>query len=1028
MHLQTGTQLQGGRYEIIRYISSGGFGCTYEARRTSFSNNARTVAVKEFFVKDFCNRSKETNCVIVATESKVELVERLKNKFMEEAEALYGMNHPNIVRVTDLFEENGTAYYVMDYIDGCTLASMIDKKGPLPESEALACIRQVAEALRYVHSQNRLHLDVKPQNIMIDSRGKAVLIDFGVSKQYDEVNGENTSTLLGCTPGYAPIEQGSRWLVEFRAATDIYSLGATLYKALTGITPVEATLRASGVKLQPLPGDISPSTVVAVEKAMQLVVGARPQSIGEFLEIVESGEMRDESGELRDESGEVKDDSGEFRDESGKVKDESDGVEDCPPVFRGTSVVEGVNDSPPTDDGETVVGNSSGSCHPERSEPSVDARRGQSQGTHKHAKKEIIPPTGRQNDNGGEVKDESGKLKDERKGLGGSSKKRWAIIIAVLVIGAAAAFIFVGGGDKSAKSATSVAETFVKGLAAYDNGNFEEAVKLYREAAEQGDANAQYNLGMCYEYGQGVEQSYSEAAKLFRKAAEQGLDEAKQALEELEAKEESERKRKEEYARTHGTINGYECVDLGLNVKWATCNIGASSPEGYGDYYAWGETTTKSDYSSSTTRNKKMRNIAGNSTYDVACKKWGDSWRLPTKAEFQELIDNCNWVWTTVNGVNGYKVTSKKNSNSIFLPAAGSRYGTSLDGKGVYGYYWSANPYGIWGAYRLEFGSGGFLNPDWFDRDCGYSVRPVSDADEKNVIPSEAPQETVEAWSVSEKGKFEQKDAQDGETESAEEHNFEDGNKRDENASNRLSTRTFTVNGVSFKMVAVEGGTFKMGTTSEQLQYLSYDGYSIDRGKPVHNVTLSDYCIGETEVTQALWQAVMGSNPSYFPGSNNPVDQVSYDDCITFINKLNSLLSGQLPSGRKFRLPTEAEWEFAARGGNRSQGYPYSGGNDPDCVAWYGDNSNTQTHPVKQKQANELGLYDMSGNVWEWCYDWYGSYSSSSQTNPKGPSFGSGRVQRGGSWCEGAWACLVATRTHEDPRISYLRFGLRLAL
>ena len=190
-----------------------------------------------------------------------------------------------------------------------------------------------------------------------------------------------------------------------------------------------------------------------------------------------------------------------------------------------------------------------------------------------------------------------------------------------------------------------------------------------------------------------------------------------------------------------------------------------------------------------------------------------------------------------------------------------------------------------------------------------------------------------------------------------------------------------------------------MGATSEQ----GSDAYSDE--KPVHQVTLSDYYIGETEVTQELWQAVMGSNPSSFTGSGLlPVEYVSWDDCQTFITKLNVL------TGMQFRLPTEAEWEFAARGGNSSQGYKYSGSNNIDDVAWYGSNSNYNTHEVGTKAPNELGLYDMSGNVWEWCQDWYGSYSSSAQTNPTGPTSGSYRVFRGGGWGSIARACRVSYR------------------
>ena len=231
-----------------------------------------------------------------------------------------------------------------------------------------------------------------------------------------------------------------------------------------------------------------------------------------------------------------------------------------------------------------------------------------------------------------------------------------------------------------------------------------------------------------------------------------------------------------------------------------------------------------------------------------------------------------------------------------------------------------------------------------------------------------------------------------------------------------FGNQIFTVNGVSFTMIAVEGGTFPMGATSEQGSDADSDE------KPVHSVTLSDYYIGETEVTQELWTAVMGNNPSYYKGNNKPVEQVSWNDCQEFVKKLNQL------TGKNFRLPTEAEWEYAARGGNKSQGYKYSGSNTLGDVAWYGDNSSSQTHEVKTKQANELGIYDMSGNVWEWCQDWSGSYSSSSQTNPTGPSSGSYRVYRGGGWHGSARYCRVSLRGGYYPDGSSGNLGLRLSL
>ena len=227
---------------------------------------------------------------------------------------------------------------------------------------------------------------------------------------------------------------------------------------------------------------------------------------------------------------------------------------------------------------------------------------------------------------------------------------------------------------------------------------------------------------------------------------------------------------------------------------------------------------------------------------------------------------------------------------------------------------------------------------------------------------------------------------------------------------------SLTVNGVSFEMVYVEGGTFDMGATSEQ----GSDAY--DDEYPVHSVTLSDYYIGRCEVTQELWEAVMGSNLSWFKGAQNPVESVRGAFCQGFINKLNSL------TGRTFRLPTEAEWEYAARGGKKSSHYKYSGSGNIDDVAWYYYNSGSSTHAVGTRTANELGIYDMSGNVWEWCSDRYGGYSAGSQTNPQGPSSGMDLVLRGGSWDNDARVCRVSNRGRYDPYISRRYDGFRLVL
>ena len=231
-------------------------------------------------------------------------------------------------------------------------------------------------------------------------------------------------------------------------------------------------------------------------------------------------------------------------------------------------------------------------------------------------------------------------------------------------------------------------------------------------------------------------------------------------------------------------------------------------------------------------------------------------------------------------------------------------------------------------------------------------------------------------------------------------------------------TQTFTVNGVTFKMIKVEGGTFTMGATAEQG---SSDPWSSEY--PIHQVTLSGFCIGETQVTQALWVAVMGSNPSKFIGDlNRPVDQVTWAESQSFITKLNAI------TGQQFRLPTEAEWEFAARGGVNSKGYKYAGSNSIGDVAWYSGNANYKTHPVATKAPNELGLYDMSGNLYDFCSDWYGSYTGDAQINPIGPSSGTTRISRGGCWYGVARYSRISHRRGVGTTERRSDQGLRLAL
>ena len=427
-------------------------------------------------------------------------------------------------------------------------------------------------------------------------------------------------------------------------------------------------------------------------------------------------------------------------------------------------------------------------------------------------------------------------------------------------------------------------------------------------------------------------------------------------------------------------------VDLGLSVMWSGYNLGATSPEQFGDYYAWGELETKDNYTSSTYNfnYRGWQNISG-TTRDIVCQQMGGEWHIPTYAELRELVDNCTAEAVTYKGVKGFKITGP-NGNSIFLPAAGYKKGTSLYAKALHGYYWTGSSDGNANIKIHNLYTTGTPHDVLYY--YGLPIRPV-----KGLLPSQATSEEIDIFSSLEKD----------------------------------------------EMVYVKGGTFTMGATSEQV------GEADSDESPAHQVTLGDYCIGKYEVTQGLWEAVMkysgtcadGSSMSAYSsdvwlgsdptsgcglGSDYPAYYVSWEDIVNvFIPRLNKI------TGKTFRLPTEAEWEFAARGGNNSRGCKYSGGNTIGDVAWYSGNASSTTHPVGTKSPNELGLYDMSGNVWEWCSDWYGSYPSSSQTNPTGPSSGSSRVSRGGSWSSTARDCRVSFRFYSNPEFRYYYLGFRLA-
>lgn len=278
--LKTNAVLQNGKYRIEGVLGQGGFGITYLATQVALN---RKVTIKEFFMKELCNRDEQTSQVSVPSMGSVDTVARFRAKFVKEAQTIAALNNPHIIHIHDIFEENGTAYYVMDYLSGGSLSDLVQRNGVLLEATALGYIRQVADALSYIHARNINHLDIKPSNVLIDGNGNAVVIDFGLSKRYDETGSQTSTTPVGISHGFAPLEQYQPGGVStFSPATDIYSLGATLYKLLSGQTPPNATaLLDADLDLSRL--SASPTTKAAIVAAMQPKRKGRPQTIEAFI-------------------------------------------------------------------------------------------------------------------------------------------------------------------------------------------------------------------------------------------------------------------------------------------------------------------------------------------------------------------------------------------------------------------------------------------------------------------------------------------------------------------------------------------------------------------------------------------------------------------------------------------------------------------------------------------------------------------------------------------------------------------------
>ena len=290
--LQPNTTLQGGKYKIVRALGQGGFGITYLATQTSLQ---RKVAIKEFFMKDFCSRDSHTMYMQSFTVDSAKQVEQYRKKFFKEAGNLSRLHHPNIISVIDVFEENGTVYYVMPYLAGGSLLDYVKAHGTLSETAAMKYVRQIASALKYMHEEEHIcHYDVKPANILLDDKGNAVLIDFGISKNYDAAGHETTTTPVGMSEGYAPIEQYQQNVEEFSPVSDVYALGATLYFLLHGKRPVSAVHRASGTALL-LSKKLSQGIKDIINVSMKVSKRERANSVDVFLGNVNTSTYRERS-------------------------------------------------------------------------------------------------------------------------------------------------------------------------------------------------------------------------------------------------------------------------------------------------------------------------------------------------------------------------------------------------------------------------------------------------------------------------------------------------------------------------------------------------------------------------------------------------------------------------------------------------------------------------------------------------------------------------------------------------------------
>ncbi len=524
--LQLGSLLQGGKYKIKRVLGQGGFGITYLAEQVSLK---RDVAIKEFFMKENCLRDEASGTVSVPATGSSAQVERYREKFIKEARTLAGLYHPHIVSVIDVFEENDTVYYSMPFLPGGSLSDLVKQQGRLPEYKAMRYIRQIASALKYMHEEKHIcHYDVKPANILLDAEDNAVLIDFGISKNYDSQGNETSTTPIGMSEGFAPIEQYQQSVSEFSPASDVYALGATLYYLVMGKTPpTSISLGAQGTK-PTLDDKVSQSIQDIITQAMCVNINERPQCVDLFIQSPNKNDVtltnpNDVAGTQAQEKVRfyTKEDwapksklrryhkkvvlgamaaivlavtsvglfkhfyiSSEEQYQIGKEYYEQQDYDEAIKWFRKAA-----------ERGDAKGQNALGVMYDNGDGVTQD---------YKEAVK-WYTKAAEQGDAMGQRN--LGTMYDDGNGVPQDYVEavKWY--------------------RKAAEQGDAFGQLFLGTM--YDEGNgvpqdYVEAVKWYRKAAEQGDASGQCFLGVMYENGRGVPKDYNEAVKWYRKAAEQG--------------------------------------------------------------------------------------------------------------------------------------------------------------------------------------------------------------------------------------------------------------------------------------------------------------------------------------------------------------------------------------------------------------------------------------------------------------------------------------------------------------------------